>query len=81
MRSARAARPGLTQALEMLREGGTVIIRKPDGLGRSVKQRADLVSELHKQDFQFESLTDVIDTPSGRIFSQVMAASRKWSAS
>ena len=45
-------------------------------LSRSVKQLVDLVGELNKQDVQFKSITDVIDTatPSGRFFFHVMAS-------
>ncbi len=42
-------KPGLTKALEMLREGDTLVIWKLDRLARSVKNLVDLVSELHKQ--------------------------------
>jgi len=76
MSGTRAARPGLVQALEMLREGDTLVVWKLDRLGRSVKQLVDLVSELHQQGAQFKSLTDAIDTgtPSGRFFFHVMAS-------
>jgi DNA invertase Pin-like site-specific DNA recombinase len=69
-------RPGLTKALEMLREGDTLVVWKLDRLGRSVKNLVDLVSDLHKQGVQFKSLTDAIDTgtPSGRFFFHVMAS-------
>lgn len=72
----RAERPGLAKALEMLREGDTLVVWKLDRLGRSVKNLVDLVGELHKQGVQFNSLTDVIDTgtPSGRFFFHVMAS-------
>ena len=72
----RADRPGLAKALEMLREGDTLVVWKLDRLGRSVKQLVGLVSELHKQGIQFKSLTDSIDTgtPSGRFFFHVMAS-------
>ena len=72
----RAERPGLTKALEMLREGDTLIVWKLDRLGRSVKNLVDLVGELHKHGIQFNSLTDAIDTgtPSGRFFFHVMAS-------
>jgi len=72
----RAQRPGLTKALEMLREGDTLVVWKLDRLGRSVKNLVDLVGELHKQGIQFKSLTDAIDTgtPSGRFFFHVMAS-------
>ncbi|NII11009.1 recombinase family protein [Oleiagrimonas sp. C23AA] len=72
----RADRPGLTKALEILREGDTLIIWKLDRLGRSVKHLVDLVGELHAREVQFRSLTDAIDTstPSGRFFFHVMAS-------
>lgn len=72
----RADRPGLAGALEMLREGDTLVVWKLDRLGRSVKQLVDLVGALHKQGVQFKSLTDAIDTgtPSGRFFFHVMAS-------
>lgn len=72
----RAERPGLTQTLEMLREGDTLVVWKLDRLGRSVKQLVDMVGELHKQGIQFKSLTDAIDTgtPAGRFFFHVMAS-------
>ena len=51
----------------MLREGDTLVVWKLDRLGRSVKQLIELVSDLHKQNVQFKSFTDSIDTgtPSG----------------
>jgi DNA invertase Pin-like site-specific DNA recombinase len=72
----RAERPGLTRALEMLREGDTLVVWKLDRLGRSVKHLVELVGELHQQGVQFKSLTDAIDTgtPSGRFFFHVMAS-------
>ena len=72
----RAERPGLTKALEMLREGDTLVVWKLDRLGRSVKNLVDLVGVLHQQGIQFKSLTDAIDTgtPSGRFFFHVMAS-------
>ena len=73
---ARADRPGLVMALEMLREDDTLVVWKLDRLGRSVKQLVGLVSDLQKQGIQFKSLTDSIDTstPSGRFFFHVMAS-------
>lgn len=72
----RSERPGLTQSLEILREGDTLVVWKLDRLGRSVKHLVDLVSTLHKQGIHFKSLTDSIDTgtPSGRFFFHVMAS-------
>jgi DNA invertase Pin-like site-specific DNA recombinase len=72
----RQERPGLAKALEMLREGDTLVVWKLDRLGRSVKHLVNLVTELGNQKVQFKSLTDAIDTgtPSGRFFSHVMAS-------
>lgn len=72
----RAERPGLAKALDLLREGDTLVVWKLDRLGRSVKNLADLVGELRQRDIQFKSLTDAIDTgtSSGRFFFHVMAS-------
>ena len=71
-----ADRPGLTKALEMLRDGDTLVVWKLDRLGRSVKNLVDLFNELHARGVQFKSLTDSIDTAtaSGRFFFHVMAS-------
>ena len=71
-----AQRPGLDQALGLLRAGDTLVVWKLDRLGRSVKQLVDLVATLHGQKVHFKSLTDSIDTstPSGRFFFHVMAS-------
>lgn len=73
---ARADRPGLAKALEMLRKGDTLVVWKLDRLGRSVKQLVDLVGMLRAEGVEFKSLTDAIDTgtPSGRFFFHVMAS-------
>ena len=75
----RAERPGLTKALEMLRDGDTLVVWKLDRLGRSVKHLVDLVGELAKQGAHLKSLTDSIDTstPSGWFFFHVMASLAK----
>jgi DNA invertase Pin-like site-specific DNA recombinase len=72
----RAERPGLAKALEIVREGDTLVVWKLNRLGCSVKQLVDLVGELRQQGVQFRSLTDAIDTgtPSGRFFFHVMAS-------
>lgn len=72
----RTERPGLDRALEMLREGDTLVIWKLDRLGRSVKHLVDLAGNLAAQGVHLKSLTDAIDTstPSGRFFFHVMAS-------
>lgn len=72
----RTERPGLAKALEMLREGDTLVVWKLDRLGRSVKNLINLVGDLQTRGVQFKSLTDAIDTgtTSGRFFFHVMAS-------
>jgi DNA invertase Pin-like site-specific DNA recombinase len=76
MSGTRSERPGLKIALEVLREGDTLIVWKLDRLGRSVKGLVDLVNNLSERGVHFKSLTDNIDTstPSGRFFFHVMAS-------
>jgi len=76
MSGARSERPGLKIALEVLREGDTLVVWKLDRLGRSVKGLVDLVNDLSDRGVHFKSLTDNIDTstPSGRFFFHVMAS-------
>ncbi|MCC5468646.1 recombinase family protein [Pelosinus baikalensis] len=76
MSGTRSDRPGLKIALEVLREGDTLIVWKLDRLGRSVKGLVDLVNNLSERGVHFKSLTDSIDTatPSGRFFFHVMAS-------
>lgn len=58
----RAERPGLSKALDILREGDTLVVWKLDRIGRSVKNLVDLTTNLHRQGVQFRSLTDAIST-------------------
>jgi len=69
-------REGLNRALDVLREGDTLVVWKLDRLGRTVKQLVDLVTDLANKGIHFRSLTDSIDTstPAGRFFFHVMAS-------
>lgn len=72
---AKASRKGLNLALEVLREGDSLVVWKLDRLGRSVKDLVTMVGELEHRGIHFKSLTDNIDTstPAGRFFFHVMA--------
>lgn len=72
----RANRPGLTLALEVLRENDTLVVWKLDRLGRTVKGLIELVNRLHGKRAHFKSITDQVDTstPSGRFFFHIMAS-------
>ena len=69
-------RPGLSKAIEILREGDTLVVWKLDRLGRSVKSLITLISSLEAKGINFKSITDSIDTstPAGRFFFHVMAS-------
>lgn len=69
-------RPGLHLALEVLREGDTLVVWKLDRLGRTVKQLVSFVTWFEENGIHLRSLTDAIDTttPSGRFFFHIMAS-------
>ncbi len=72
----KTTRPGLEEAISHLREGDILTVWKLDRLGRSVKDLVDLINKLEKNNIQFKSITDNIDTttPSGRFFFHMMAS-------
>ena len=59
---AKAERPGLTQALDHLREGDTLVVWRLDRLGRSLANLIDLMTLLEERKVGFRSLTEQIDT-------------------
>jgi len=75
-RGTKAPRKGLNLALEVLREGDSLVVWKLDRLGRNVKDLVTMVGELEQRGIHFKSLTDNIDTSStaGRFFFHVMAS-------
>ena len=56
------------------------MIWKLDRLGQSVLQLVDLVGDLRKEEVQFKSLTDAIDTGTafGRFFSRLWQVWLRW---
>lgn len=62
MSGAKAERPGLKQALEVVREGDVLVVWKLDRLGRTLKQLIELVNELQQGGIGFKSLTENMDT-------------------
>jgi|SRR5947209_10266903 len=59
---AKADRPGLTQALEYIRPGDTLVVWRLDRLGRSLPHLISLVTQLDELGVGFRSLTEQIDT-------------------
>lgn len=69
-------RPGLDDALSLLRKGDTLVIWKLFRLGRNLKGFIELVGELNERGINFQSITDGIDTttPKGLFFFHVLAS-------
>ena len=61
---AKAERPSLLLALEVLREGDTLVVWRLDRLGRSLKDLIILVDKLEQRGVGLKSLRENIDTGS-----------------
>ena len=74
--STKKDRTELTRALDVLREGDTLVVWKLDRIGRSVKQLVSFVEELSDNAINFISIKDGIDTSTstGRFFFHIMAS-------
>jgi DNA invertase Pin-like site-specific DNA recombinase len=59
---AKAARPGLNNALSHLRAGDMLVVWKLDRLGRSLAHLIQTVKELNERNVGFKSLQENIDT-------------------
>ncbi|WP_155740374.1 recombinase family protein [Burkholderia territorii] len=70
------SRPGLDRALAQLGPGDTLVVWRLDRLGRSLGKLVDLIHYLGKQEIQFQSLTETINTQSsgGTLIFHMMAA-------
>jgi DNA invertase Pin-like site-specific DNA recombinase len=73
---AKAERPGLTQALETLRPGDTLVVWKLDRLGRSLKHLVETVQTLVEKGVGLKSLQESIDTTTsgGKLIFHLFAA-------
>ena len=73
---AKAARPGVDQAREILREGDVLAVWRLDRLGRSLKHLIELVGEFEERKIGFKSLQESIDTSTsgGKLIFRVLAA-------
>jgi len=76
IRGVTAERPGLTKACNFLCAGDTLVVRRLDRLGRSLKHLIDLVSLLQQRLIEFKSLTENIDTThsTGKLIFHVFGA-------
>ena len=72
----RSDRPILTQALEFVREGDTLVTYRLDRIARSLPHLITIMEDLGQRDVQFLSLTENLDTrsPGGRLIFHVFGA-------
>ncbi len=73
---AKAARPGLTEAIGSMQAGDTLIVWKLSRLGRSLKQLIETVQLLEERGIQLRSLHESLDTTTavGKLLFHVIAA-------
>ena len=73
---AKAERPGLTDAMNYLREGDCLVVWRLDRLGRSLKHLIEVVEGLEEQGTGFISLQEGFDTTTsgGRLVFQIFGA-------
>lgn len=71
-----AARPGLTDALDHLLEGDTLVVTELSRLGRSLQDLITIIAALRRRKVGFRSLHEQLDTttPGGRLVFHVFAA-------
>src|SRR5919112_1688424 len=58
----KSERKGLTEALDYVRGGDTLVVWRLDRLGRSLKDLIERITDLHNRNIGFKSLTENIDT-------------------
>jgi len=70
------ARPALSEVLDQLRPGDTLVVWRLDRLGRSIRHLIDSLAALDARGVGFRSLTESIDTTSsgGRLVFHLFAA-------
>src|SRR5437588_9455226 len=69
-------RVGLSEALEFMRAGDTLVVWKLDRLGRSLRHLIETVTLLQERGIGFKSVTEQIDTTSsgGKLIFHVFGA-------
>jgi DNA invertase Pin-like site-specific DNA recombinase len=77
---ARSDRPTLTQLLDQLRPGDTLVVWKLDRLGRSLRHLVDTITGLADRGVGFRSLQEAIDTTTPGANS-CSTSSRPWPSS
>ena len=73
---AKAARPGLTEALAFIRSGDTLVIWKLSRRGRSLKQLIETAQTREDKGIELQSPNESLDTrtPTGKLLFHIVAA-------
>jgi DNA invertase Pin-like site-specific DNA recombinase len=73
---AKFKRPGLTNLLEHMRKGDTVVVWKLDRLGRGLRDLIELMNTFESKGIGFKSITEGIDTTTttGRLVFHIFAS-------
>src|ERR687896_1060472 len=73
---AKSERKGLSEALDFIRAGDTLVVWRLDRLGRSLKDLIERITDLHSRNIGFKSLTENIDTTTsgGKILFHIFGA-------
>ena len=68
-------RPELSKALDLLRQGDTLVITRLDRLGRSARDLLEIVMSLEERGVEFEVIEQRIDTktPEGKLFFTIIS--------
>lgn len=76
MSGAKAARPGLMEAISFMRPGDTLVVWKLSRLGRSLKQLIETVQALQEKSIELKSLNESLDTATatGKLLFHIIAA-------
>lgn len=74
--SIKAQKPGLEEAIKYLRKGDVLMVWKLDRLGRSLKELIHIITLLAKNEVEFKSLNENIDTttPVGKLTFHIFCA-------
>ncbi len=73
---ASAARPGLQQAMDALREDDVLVVWRLDRLGRSLRNLIELIGQLEEMNVGLRSIQESMDTSTsgGKLIFQVFGA-------
>lgn len=73
-------RPGLTDALECMRPGGTFVVTRLDRLGRNLYEAVTTIADLADREINVQVLDPAVDTsrPADKVVVNVMASFAEW---